>query len=178
MQERRSKRAIILVLFFCCACGGALRASGDEAGLLLAGAADAETVARSVMDGATAADAMRGIGYEAQEAAALPAWFVEEVLDASCVDEWFADEGMEAMFVTFSGATEMGRAEVRQMLLGRGWSVVTDDEAGMLSLVKEEGTCTWLTVNVREVGGVQDAILRIQRTSPEKDEQRRTGGGS
>lgn len=176
VQRQRFARACssvcCIAVAVCAALGAAERASGEAA----ATSAASQAVFQAMMEGAALEEAMADVGFTA-DASAVPSWFAREVLDVAEVDEWYAADAFEAVFVSVAADPE-GVSGLRARLEDRGWRVVADDGEGVLSLKKDEGTCRWMTVSVRETAAGWEAVLHIQPISPEMDGARKVGSGS
>lgn len=174
VQQRRFRRAgamtALVILGALSALWATERANAEDA----FGEPTVSVVFESVRGGNTLNDAMKEAGFGLVSEEACPEWFAREVLDPDAIQECYATDDFEAVFVNVRGAP------VRTLLEERGWQVVTDDGQGMMSLVKDEGECLWMTACVSGDGEdqSQDVVLRIKHDSHARTPRSRAGDGS
>lgn len=137
-----------------------------------------QTVFDSVMHGASFEDALGKAGFAAIDAAALPSWFDEEIIDVTRLDGCHAAPSFDAVLAIIEREPDEGFDALRRSFEEKGWLVATDDGQGALSMIKEKGACRWMTVSATKGETAWDAALRIQRTSPEPASPTRNGDGS
>lgn len=178
VQQRRVRSAALIIFASCAAMilllGAAERASASKAAE--AGASD--TLVDRLLDGACLADAMEEAGFVTVDERTAPAWFAQEIMPFARVQECYANGDLSAIFLSVSRGADESFAALRALFEEQGWVAVTDDEGGMLALMKDGGTCRWMTVNAQETETGWDAALRIQLASSEREGLRRAGDGS
>lgn len=178
VQQRRARRAALIVLAACVAMmlllGAAERAPAARAGE----AGTGDTLVDRLLDGASLADAMEEAGFVTVDEHTVPAWFAQEIMPFARVRECYASSDLSAVFLSVSRGADESFAALRALFEEQGWVAVTDDEGGMLALMKDGGTCRWMTVNAQETETGWDAALRIQLASSEREGLRRAGDGS
>lgn len=95
--------------------------------------------------------------------------------------DWMAamqPPSFDAVLAIIEREPDEGFDALRRSFEEKGWLVATDDGQGTLSMIKEKGTCRWMTVSATKGETAWDAALRIQRTSPEPASPTRNGDGS
>lgn len=174
VQQRRFRRAGATVALVILGVLGALWAVEHVHAEDAFGEPTVGAVFESVRGGNTLDGAMKEAGFDLMSEGACPEWFAREVLDPDAIQECYATDDFEAVFVNARGAP------VRTLLEEHGWQVVTDDGQGMMSLVKDEGECPWMTACVSGDGKdqSQDVVLRIKHDSRARTPRSRAGDGS
>lgn len=171
-------RCAVALLVGCAAVCAAVSGGVHAAEALSAPSAHANVICQAMFAGASLDEAMAQAGYDVMEAEEVPAWFAEEVIGPERLETCFAAEGMGVVFASILDGSDGSFAWLRSQFEARGWTVVTDDGKGMMSMEKDGGECRWMTVSARSDGERWDAAMRIQRVSRRTDEPSKAGGGS
>lgn len=159
------------------ACAHAEMASRDTPGASVGddGISRTAGVAENVMAGASLPDALTRAGYRELDPADLPPWFTDEVLESDCIKNVFADGEQKIYFVSMKDAGV--EQSISDLFEKKGW-IGADNGEGFASLIKKEGSCRWMTVTESASKDERDLVLRIQRSSANKNPINGTGGGS
>ncbi|MCI9129135.1 MAG: hypothetical protein HFJ65_02285 [Eggerthellaceae bacterium] len=130
--------------------------------------AQASLSAQDIVDQVAASGSLDGLmadsGYLAL-ADGLPEWFTDEVMDARLIDQAYGAEDWSIVYLSVSKQALGESGGVLGAFEEKGWIVMKDEEHGMASMVKEGGSCNWMTVSVAEAASAWDVVLRIQQAS-------------
>lgn len=176
--QHRFYRAMAAVVLGCASVFGVLFVGEHARAESIRGAPASGTVFEAVKDGSSLEDALEAAGFITVDSTVAPEWLTEEVIDLNMVQECYAHPGFDVLFISL----EHGPDESFERLFGffeaRGWWVATDNGEGMISLVKDEGVCRWMTASVMNEQDRWDVALCIKHDWNESGQQQGMGDGS
>lgn len=113
-------------------------------------------------EGSDLAESLEGVGLVPVSGANAPTWLEDEVMPRAVMGEAVATPDWSTIGFAMRLPPDEALDELMGVFLGQGWRECESGVAGLATLTKERGTCTWMMVSCSAVADETSVVLQIR----------------